>query len=80
MLDTRAYVAVLDANFANSPSNASPGVGLAKPATTTGKYTFAVTLTAGPPPGYTITATAVGSQAIDGNLTLDATGARTGNW
>jgi len=80
MLDLRQYVAVTDANFANSPTNASPGVGLAKPDTTTGKYTFAVTTTAGPPPGYTITATAVGSQAVDGNLTLDATGARTGNW
>lgn len=80
MLDLRQYVAVTDANFAHSPTDGSPGVGLTKPDTTTGKYTFAVTLTAGPPPGYTITATAIGSQAVDGNLTLDATGLRGGNW
>ena len=81
MLDLRKYVTVADANFANSPTNASPGVGLTKPTTTTGKYTFAVAAdNTTTPPSYTITATAIGSQAVDGNLTLDATGARTGNW
>lgn len=32
------------------------------------------------PPNYTITATAQGRQVEDGNLTLDSTGAKTGNW
>jgi type IV pilus assembly protein PilE len=32
------------------------------------------------PPYYKITATAQGTQAADGNLTLDSTGAKTGTW
>ena len=40
-------------------------------------YTIAVTGSAGPPPGYTITATAIGTQASDGNLTLDNLGTKT---
>lgn len=32
------------------------------------------------PPSYTITATPKGSQAQDGSLTLDSTGAKTGSW
>jgi type IV pilus assembly protein PilE len=81
MLDARAYVSVANGNFGNKPSDASPGVGIAQPATTSGKYTFAVAAdNTTTPPSYTITATAVGSQAVDGNLTLDHTGARTGNW
>jgi type IV pilus assembly protein PilE len=86
MLDARKYVSVADTDFANSPSNASPGVGLAKPDTTTGKYTFAVAAdNTTTPPSFTITATAQGGQVPDGNLTLDHTGARTragvaGNW
>jgi hypothetical protein len=32
------------------------------------------------PPTFTITATAVNDQAVDGNLTLDQAGTKTGNW
>lgn len=32
------------------------------------------------PPNFTITATAKGSQVSDGNLTLDSTGNKTGEW
>lgn len=32
------------------------------------------------PPNYTITATAQNAQVEDGNLTIDSTGAKTGNW
>ena len=32
------------------------------------------------PPSFTVTATAIGSQAVDGNLTLSNTGAKTGKW
>jgi type IV pilus assembly protein PilE len=39
-------------------------------------YTIAVTVTA-TPPGYTITATAIGAQATDGPLTLDNLGTKT---
>jgi len=39
-------------------------------------YTFTMAI-AGPPPSFTITATAIGQQTSDGNLTLDSTGAKT---
>ncbi len=42
-----------------------------------GRYTVTVALDAGPPPGYTITATAGGPQTSDGNLTLNALGTKT---
>ena len=32
------------------------------------------------PPTFTVTATAIGTQAVDGNQTLDSTGAKTGKW
>jgi type IV pilus assembly protein PilE len=45
-------------------------------------YDLAITLTAGPPPGFTITMTATGRQASDGPLTLTSAGVRgpTGKW
>jgi prepilin-type N-terminal cleavage/methylation domain len=43
-------------------------------------YDVTITLSAGPPPGYTITATAKGSQASDGDQTIDSTGTKTGKW
>jgi type IV pilus assembly protein PilE len=48
----------------------------------TGKYTFAITTTNGPPPGYTINFTAVGTQAADGNLSLTSEGVKgpSGKW
>jgi type IV pilus assembly protein PilE len=55
---------------------------LTAPQETTGKYTFAIALNAGPPPTFTVTATAIGSQLSDGNLTLDSVGNKTppGKW
>lgn len=49
--------------------------GLAQPPETTGRYTFAVTLPT--PTTYTITATAVGNQASDGDLGLTSAGVKT---
>jgi type IV pilus assembly protein PilE len=85
LLDSRNYIAIADGNFGNSPSDATtPGVGIAQPDTTSGKYTFQVTApaptTAAPVPTFTITATAIGSQAVDGNLTVNQSGTKTGNW
>lgn len=83
MMDRRSYGAVAaTADFANSPSATPPGVGLAAPSTTTGKYDFSVAVTTGTPPTFTITAAVVSgsSQAVDGNLTLNDLGAKTGNW
>jgi len=81
MMDRRSYGAVAaTADFGNSPSASPPGVGVAAPSTTTGKYDFAVAVTTGTPPTFTITATAINGQAVDGNLTLNDLGAKTGNW
>ena len=77
MLDARAYTAALtgassvglaatDDNFTCTAAQCSNEY-----------YTITVAVVAGPPPGYTITATATGSQASDGNLTLDHLGTKT---
>jgi type IV pilus assembly protein PilE len=81
LMDSRSYVAVSDGNFGNKPSDASPGVGVPQPPATNGKYTFAVAVVnTATPPTFTITATAVNDQAVDGNLTLDQAGTKTGKW
>ena len=82
LMDSRNYVAVTDTSyFGNKPSDSNPGVGIPVPATTTGKYTFVVTVSnTATPPTFLITATATGSQSVDGNLTLTETGVKTGNW
>jgi len=71
MVDRRSY----------APSLAA--LGMPAPASLSSKYTFAVAVTDGPPPTYTISATAVGRQAYDqcgGTsavlLTLNNAGAR----
>jgi type IV pilus assembly protein PilE len=81
LMDTRSYVAVADGNFGNKPSDASPGVGIPQPPATSGRYTFAVAVVnTATPPTFTITATAINDQAVDGNLTVDQSGTKTGNW
>ena len=40
-------------------------------------YTFAMALDAGPPPGFTVNFTATGSQARDGNLSVNSLGVKT---
>ena len=82
LMDSRNYVAVTDTSyFGNKPSDANPGVGIPVPSSTTGKYTFVVTVSnSATPPTFLITATATGSQSVDGNLTLTESGVKTGNW
>jgi type IV pilus assembly protein PilE len=82
LLDSRNYIAIADGNFGNSPSDATtPGVGISQPDTTSGKYTYAVAVdNTATPPTFTITATAVNGQAVDGNLTVNQSGTKTGNW
>jgi len=74
-LDARAYTATIGAG----------GLNLTTPPELGNRYTFAVVLTAGPPPTYTITATPIGPQTVDlndpigsansvGPLTLDSLG------
>ena len=74
LLDARTYTAALDATGLNLVRQ-----GWTCSATTCSNpnYNITVTATAGPPPAYTINATAVGSQAIDGNLSLNNLGAKT---
>ena len=69
LLDNRSYTTTIG----------SGGLGLTQPSETNGKYTFSVALT---PKPYVITATAIGTQASDGNLTLDSEGTKSpsGKW
>lgn len=65
----RAFAAASDLNFTLPPEVDE-------------HYDLAITLTAGPPPGFMITMTATGRQASDGPLTLTSAGVRgpTGKW
>jgi type IV pilus assembly protein PilE len=67
ILDARNYTATVGTG----------GLALTAPAETSGRYTFSVVVNAGPPPTYTITATAAGTQAVDGNLGLTSDGVKT---
>jgi len=82
LMDMRGYVPVAqNADFPNKPSDSPPGVGLTVPSTAVGNYTFVVARdNTANPPTFTITATAIGNQSVDGNLTLNQSGAKTGNW
>ena len=67
LLDARSYTATIGGG----------GLNLTSPTDLASRYTFAVAVVAGPPPSFTITATAIGSQLSDGNLTLDSQGSKT---
>ncbi len=64
--DNRAYTSATGNTGLNDPP----------PSTLTPYYTFQI-VTGTTPPSFTITATAIGTQTADGNLTLDNTGAKT---
>jgi type IV pilus assembly protein PilE len=71
LIDARAYAAVVNnAGFLAA-------IGRDIPNDVSGSYNLVVALVAGPPPGYLITATPTGNQAVDGALTLDAIGVKT---
>ena len=53
------------------------GSGYALPAEVSGKYGYAITVGTGTVPSFTITFTPSGSQASDGDLTLDSAGVKT---
>ena len=63
--DNRSYAGTVAALNSSVPASVSP------------YYTISIATPAGPPPGYTITAMATGSQVADGNLTLDNLGNKT---
>ena len=70
-LDARSYASLIGAG--------AGGLGLTAPAETATRYTFSMTNDAAYPAAttYTITATAIGPQASDGDLTLDNLGTKT---
>lgn len=66
-LDNRGYASAASAlGYASTPSDVSS------------YYTVAITVAGGPPPTYSITATATGSQTSDtcGNLTINSAGTK----
>jgi type IV pilus assembly protein PilE len=75
LIDNRAYVAAANnAAFAGALNLAVPGAGTDSDVASF--YDLDVTVGA-TPPTFTITATAKGSQASDGNLTLNSAGVKT---
>lgn len=69
MLDARQYTATIGSGGVNVADKD----GWTCTATcTNGRYTVQVTLVAGPPPGFYVTATPSGNQADDGTLYLNA--------
>ncbi len=77
VLDARAYSTVLAGSSSIGLKTTEDTFTCSATQCANADYTIAVTLIAGPPPGYTVTATAIGSQASDGNLTLDNLGTKT---
>jgi type IV pilus assembly protein PilE len=69
MLDARQYTATIGSGGLNI-SNKDGWT--CTTTCTNGKYTVAVTLQAGPPPGFLVTATPTGNQSDDGILYLNA--------
>ena len=67
LLSNRAYATLADITSS----------GYSLPATLSSKYTYDIAVGTGTVPSYTITFTGTGSQASDGNLTLDNTGSKT---
>jgi type IV pilus assembly protein PilE len=74
IVDARTYTATVGAGGLNIGNH--DGWTCAASCTNS-RYTVSVALTAGPPPGFTITAAPAGTQTDDGTMTLMSTGAKT---
>ena len=68
MLDARSYA---------TGSGALTSLNLTVPTAVSPNYTLSVAAVTGPPVGYLITATAIGNQLTDGDLTLSSAGTKT---
>ena len=68
MLDARSYA---------TGSTALTSLNLTVPTAVSPNYTLSVAAVTGPPVGYLITATAIGNQLSDGDLTLSSAGTKT---
>ena len=77
LLDARAYTN----NFGTLGITAPDGWSCSGTTCSNNFYSAAISVdNTATPPTFTITATATGDQASDGNLTLNSTGTKTGNW
>jgi type IV pilus assembly protein PilE len=72
MLDARSYTATIGAGGLNVTADGWTCAANC----TNGRYTVSVTPQAGPPPSYSISAQALGSQSSDGDLVLGSDGSR----
>lgn len=77
ILDNRAYSDNPGSGGINAGGTGWTCVNAAGGACTTAFYSITMAATAGPPPGFTITAAALGGQASDGDLTLNNLNAKT---
>jgi type IV pilus assembly protein PilE len=73
LLDARAYTSALGSTGLNLSIQ---GWSCSAAVCSNNFYVISVTATAGPPPAYTINATAKGSQASDGDLSLNNIGTK----
>lgn len=82
VLDNRAYTNNPGSGGLNVSGNGWTCANAAAGACSNNYYDITAALVAGPPPGYTITATAKGGQLSDGNLGLTSLGVKTpsGKW
>jgi type IV pilus assembly protein PilE len=62
---------------ANRAYASDADLGYVLPTEVSDNYTYAIALDAGPPPNFTITFTATGGQAVDGDLGLTSEGVKT---
>lgn len=78
MLDARAYTAALTGAGSINLAASEESYTCTAAQCANAFYTITVALVAGPPPGYTITATAIGTQTTDiaCTLTLDSLGTK----
>lgn len=76
MLDARTYTATLTGTPSLNLGATEDTYTCTATQCANTRYTVTVTFSAGPPPSYTITATAIGNQISDGNLTLDNLGTK----
>lgn len=74
LLDARAYTAAPDSSGLNLTRK---GWSCTSTTCSNAYYNITIAATAGPPPAYTVTATAIGAQLTDGDLTLNNLGVKT---
>jgi type IV pilus assembly protein PilE len=81
LLDKRQYTANFNGTTGLSVSNSDFDCTTVVTTCSNDWYNITITVdNSAAPPTFMITATAIGTQTVDGNQTLDSTGAKTGKW